>query len=109
MLVTTTPFIEGKLVVRYLGIVSGEAILGTKMFKDLFAGLRDGSGRMGSYERELRRAKEIAIEEMKEQTRALGGNAVVGVSLGYETIGPSGGVVLVSASGTAVYCRDEQV
>lgn len=106
MLVVTTPSIEGKSIVRYQGLVTGEAIVGTKMLKDLFAGLRDTSGRMGSYEREFRRAKDIAIEEMKEQARALGGNAVVGVSLGYETVGPSGGVVLVSTCGTAVYCED---
>lgn len=108
MLVVTTPNIEGRAIVRYFGLVTGEAILGTKMLKDLFAGLRDVSGRMPSYERELRRAKDIAIEEMKEQARSMGGNAVVGVTLGYETVGPSGGVVLVSASGTAVLCLDEE-
>lgn len=106
MLVVTTSSIEGKNIIRYIGIVSGEAIVGTKMLKDLFAGLREASGRMGSYERELRRAKDIAIEEMKEQARAMGGNGVIGVNLGYETIGPSGGVVLVSASGTAIFYRE---
>jgi uncharacterized protein YbjQ (UPF0145 family) len=106
MLVTTTSVIEGKRIVRYIGLVTGEAIMGAKMLKDLFASLRDTSGRMGSYEREFRRAKDIAIEEMKEQCRALGGNAIVGTNLGYATIGPSGGVILVSTSGTAVFCED---
>lgn len=107
MLVVTTPTIEGKKIVHYIGLVTGEAIVGAKMFKDLFAGLRDVSGRLGSYERELRRAKDIAVEEMKEQARAMGGNAILSINLGYETIGPSGGVVLVSASGTAVVYVDE--
>jgi len=105
MLVLTTPTIEGKKIVKYLGLVSGEAILGANIFKDFFAGIRDiVGGRSAAYERELRKAKEIAIEEMKEDARALGGNAVVGVDLDYETIslGRSGGMLMVSASGTAV-------
>ncbi len=105
MLVMTTPNIEGKRIVKYLGLVSGEAILGANIFKDFFAGIRDiVGGRSAAYEKELRKAKEIAIEEMKEQAKVLGGNAVVGVDLDYETIqvGQAGGMMIVSASGTAV-------
>jgi uncharacterized protein YbjQ (UPF0145 family) len=105
MLVLTTPQIEGKRIVKYLGLVSGEAILGANIFKDFFAGIRDiVGGRSAAYERELKRAKEIAIDEMKDQAKSLGGNAVVGVDLDYETIqvGQTGGMLMVSASGTAV-------
>lgn len=103
MLVTTTPVIEGKRVVRYLGIVSGEAILGANIFKDFFAGIRDiVGGRSAAYEQELRKAKDIAIQEMSEQAKSLGGNAVIGVDLDYETIGSNGSMLMVSASGTAV-------
>jgi uncharacterized protein YbjQ (UPF0145 family) len=105
MIVSTTPTIEGKRMVQYLGLVSGEAILGANIFKDLFAGIRDiVGGRSGAYEEELRKAKQIAIDEMVEQARALGANAVVGVDLDYETIGigSGGNMLMVSASGTAV-------
>ncbi len=109
MLILTTPNIEGKKIVNYLGLVSGEAILGANIFKDFFAGIRDiVGGRSAAYEKELRQAKEIAIEEMKEQARALGGNAVVAVDLDYETIGigSGGNMLMVSASGTAVVYKD---
>jgi len=105
MLIVTTPNIEGKKIVKYLGLVSGEAILGANIFKDFFAGIRDiVGGRSAAYEKELRQAKEIAITEMKEQAEALGGNAVIGVDLDYETIsvGQAGGMLMVSANGTAV-------
>lgn len=105
MLVLTTPTIEGKKIVRYMGIVTGEAILGANIFKDFFAGIRDiVGGRSAAYEKELGRAKEIAIEEMKENARALNANAVIGVDLDYETIqvGQTGGMLMVSANGTAV-------
>jgi len=105
MLVLTTPNIEGQKIVRYLGLVSGEAILGANIFKDFFAGIRDiVGGRSAAYENELRKAKDIAIEEMKEQAKTLGANAVVGVDLDYETIGigSSGNMLMVSASGTAI-------
>jgi uncharacterized protein YbjQ (UPF0145 family) len=105
MIVSTTPTIEGKRMAQHLGLVSGEAILGANIFKDLFAGIRDiVGGRSGAYEEELRKAKQIAIDEMVEQARVLGGNAVVGVDLDYETIGISSGgnMLMVSASGTAV-------
>ena len=103
MIITTTQQIEGRTIARYLGIVSGEAILGANVFKDIFAGLRDiVGGRSAAYEQELRRAKSIAMQEMEESARALGANAVVGVDLDYENIGASGGMLMVSASGTAV-------
>jgi uncharacterized protein YbjQ (UPF0145 family) len=103
MLVTTTSTLDGKRITRYLGLVSGEAILGANIFRDLFAGIRDiVGGRSAAYEQELRRAKDIAVQEMLEQAKGLGANAVVGVDLDYETVGQSGGMLMVSASGTAV-------
>ncbi|MFQ5797128.1 MAG: heavy metal-binding domain-containing protein [Bacteroidota bacterium] len=103
MLVVTTPAIEGKRITKYLGLVSGEAILGANIFKDFFAGIRDiVGGRSAAYEKELRRAKEIAVQEMTEEAKSLGGNAVVGVDLDYETVGRGSSMLMVSASGTAV-------
>ncbi len=105
MIVVTTPSLEGQTVKRYFGIVSGEAILGANIFKDFFAGIRDiVGGRSAAYEEELRKAKQIALEEMELQARDLGANAVIGVDLDYETIqvGQGGGMLMVSASGTAV-------
>jgi len=105
MLISTTPSIEGKKITNYLGMVSGEAILGANIFKDLFAQIRDiVGGRSAAYEKELRKAKDIAIEEMVEEATRLGANAVIGVDLDYEIIGMSrgGNMLMVSASGTAV-------
>jgi uncharacterized protein YbjQ (UPF0145 family) len=103
MLVVTTHVVEGKKVARYLGLVSGEAILGANIFRDFFAGIRDiVGGRSAAYEEELRKAKDIAIAEMTQQAQMLGGNAVIGVDLDYETIGSNGSMLMVSASGTAV-------
>jgi uncharacterized protein YbjQ (UPF0145 family) len=103
MLITTTPQIEGKRVRAYLGVVSGEAIMGADIIKDLFAGIRNiVGGRAASYEQELRRAKDIALEEMAENAKSLGANAVIGVDLDYETLGQGGNMLMVSASGTAV-------
>lgn len=107
MLVTTTNTVEGKKVVKYLGLVSGEAILGANIFKDFFAGIRDiVGGRSASYERELRQAKELAVNEMMEQAKNMGGNAVLSVDLDYETLGQGGSMLMVSASGTAVVLED---
>ena len=108
MLVTTTPNLEYKKITKYYGLVSGEAILGANIFKDLFASIRDiVGGRSAAYEKELRNAKDIAITEMCEEASALGANTVVGVDLDYETIGSggSGNMLMVSASGTAVSCE----
>ena len=102
MLTLTTPVIDGKKVSKYHGIVSGEAILGANIFRDFFAGIRDiVGGRSAAYEKELRRAKAIAIEEMQKEAHSMGANAVVAVDLDYETIG-KGTMLMVSASGTAV-------
>lgn len=104
MIVTTTHTVEGKTVKRYLGLVGGEAILGANIFKDLFASIRDVvGGRSAAYEKELRKAKQIAIEEMQEEAKKLGANAVVGVDVAYETVGiGSGNMLMVAAVGTAV-------
>ncbi|MGZ8493737.1 MAG: heavy metal-binding domain-containing protein [Gemmatirosa sp.] len=105
MLIVTTPQIEGHPVRQYLGIVSGEAILGANIFRDLFAGIRDiVGGRSAAYEEELRTAKQIALDEMAAQARELGADAILAVDLDYETIqvGGGGGMLMVSASGTAV-------
>jgi len=101
MLITTTSTLQGREVRDYLGLVSGEAILGANVFRDFFANIRDiVGGRSAAYEKELRRAKAMALEEMSAQARDLGANAVIGVDLDYETVGQS--MLMVVASGTAV-------
>ena len=101
--ITTTHSIEGKTITRYCGVVAGEAILGANLFKDLFAGIRDlVGGRSGTYERELQKARDIALKELEERARDLGANAIVGVDLDYEVLGQGNGRLMVSASGTAV-------
>jgi uncharacterized protein YbjQ (UPF0145 family) len=103
MIVTTTPSVEGKPIREYKGIVTGEAILGANVFKDLFAGLRDiVGGRSATYERELAKARQVALDEMAEAASQLGATAVVGVDLDYEVLGANNGMLMVSASGTAV-------
>jgi uncharacterized protein YbjQ (UPF0145 family) len=103
MIVTTTPNIEGQKVIKYLGLVSGEAIIGANIVKDFFAGIRDiVGGRSGAYEEGLREAKEIALREMQEQAVRLGANAILSIDLDYETLGSGGGMLMVTACGTAV-------
>ncbi len=103
MIVSTTPTLEGKKVTTYLGIVTGEAIIGANLFRDIFAGIRDiVGGRSGSYEEVLREAKNNALSEMEENARRLGATAVIGVDLDYETVGNNGSMLMVTASGTAV-------
>lgn len=103
MQITTTPGIDGRRITRYCGVVAGEAIMGANLFKDLFAGIRDiVGGRSATYERELQRARDVALEEMSERAAALGANAVVGVDLDYEVLGQGNSMLMVSASGTAV-------
>lgn len=103
LILTTTPTLEGKKITRYFGIVTGEAIIGANIFRDIFAGIRDiVGGRSGSYEEVLREAKDNAITELEENARRMGANAVVGVDLDYETIGTNGSMLMVTASGTAV-------
>jgi uncharacterized protein YbjQ (UPF0145 family) len=104
MIVSTTASIEGRTIAGYLGVVSGDAVMGTNMFRDLFAGLRDiVGGRSGAYEKELKRAKRLAIEEMVEEAEELGADAIVGVDLDYEHLGTDNrSMLMVSANGTAV-------
>jgi len=103
MILSTTNTIEGSPVKDYLGIVTGETIIGANIFKDLFASIRDiVGGRSGSYERVLREAKDTALREMTENAAKLGASAIVGVDLDYETVGKNGGMLMVTASGTAV-------
>jgi uncharacterized protein YbjQ (UPF0145 family) len=103
MLTVTTPTVSGARIVKHLGIVSGEAILGANIFRDFFAGIRDiVGGRSAAYEQELRKAKAIALQEMTQQATELGASAVVGVDLDYETVGQGGSMLMVTASGTAV-------
>lgn len=108
MIISTTSVLSGKEVSEYHGLVSGEAILGANIFRDFFAGIRDiVGGRSGAYEASLREAKDIALREMEEAARRLGANAVIGVDLDFENItaGSGGGMLMVSASGTAVTVR----
>ncbi len=105
MLLTTTSALDGKRITTYYGVVSGEAILGANIFKDFFAGIRDViGGRSGSYEKELRKAKDIAMGEMKAAAADLGANAIIGIDIDYETISLAngGGMLMVAVSGTAV-------
>jgi uncharacterized protein YbjQ (UPF0145 family) len=104
MILTTTDSIEGRTVTGYLGIVTGDAVMGTNLFRDMFAGIRNiVGGRSGSYEKELRNAKAAALESLVEEAESLGADAVVSIDLDYEAIGgDSSTMLMVSASGTAV-------
>ena len=103
MILTTTNTLETHHVKEYLGIVTGETIIGANIIKDFFAGIRDiVGGRSGSYEKVLREAKDTALKEMKDQAQILGATAVIGIDLDYETVGPKGAMLMVTASGTAV-------
>ena len=107
MLLTTTNNIEGRKVKQYIGIVTGEVILGANLFKDFFASIRDiVGGRSGSYEKVLKEAKESALQELTDKARAVGANAIIGIDLDYETLGANGSMLMVSASGTAVILED---
>jgi uncharacterized protein YbjQ (UPF0145 family) len=102
MIVTTTPNVEGRRVTQYLGVVSGEAIIGANIVRDFMAGITDIiGGRAAAYERSLREAKDTAMRELIEAAEAMGANAILSVDLDYETIG-QGSMLMVSASGTAV-------
>jgi uncharacterized protein YbjQ (UPF0145 family) len=106
MIVTTTPSVDGRVIVQYLGIVAGEAVIGANVFRDLFAGIRDViGGRSGSYEKTLREARQTAINELIEEAGALGADAVVGVSVDFEGGVHQGTMMMVAASGTAVKLR----
>jgi uncharacterized protein YbjQ (UPF0145 family) len=103
MIVTTTDTVEGRRVTQYLGIVTGEAVLGVNIFRDLFSGIRDIiGGRAGGYQKALRDAREHAIADMSEAAEALGADAIVAVDLDYEVLGEKNGMLMVSINGTAV-------
>jgi uncharacterized protein YbjQ (UPF0145 family) len=103
MILSTTPTLEGRPVRDYLGIVTGEVIVGANIVKDLFAGIRDiVGGRSGAYEGTLRDARHEALSELAAEAEALGADAVVGIDLDYEVVGANGSMLMVSASGTAV-------
>lgn len=103
IILSTTNNIEGQPVKEYLGLVTGETIIGANIFKDIFASIRDVvGGRSGSYERVLREAKDMAIQEMTDEALRKGANAIIGIDLDYETVGSSGGMLMVTASGTAI-------
>ena len=105
MLLSTTTVIEGKPVSRYLGVVTGEAIIGANIFRDVFATVRDiVGGRSATYERALGEAREVAMKEMEQRAAELGANAVIGIDLDYEVLGQNNGMLMVSVSGTAVVC-----
>jgi uncharacterized protein YbjQ (UPF0145 family) len=103
MIFSTTPNIEGKRITEYHGIVTGEAILGANIFKDIMAGIRDiVGGRSGAYEKAFRQARQIAFEEMGQEAAELGANAIVGIDIDTETVGSQGAMLMVSVNGTAV-------
>ena len=103
MLLTTTSTLQDRRIAEYQGVVSGEAIVGANAFLDMFAGIRDiVGGRSAAYERELQRAKDLALREMTERASETGANAVIGIDLDYETVGQNGSMLMVTASGTAV-------
>lgn len=103
MIITTTNSLDTHEIREYVGIVSGETIIGANIIKDFFAGIRDiVGGRSGSYERVLKEAKDTSLREMEERARMMGADAIIGVDLDYETVGANGGMLMVTASGTAV-------
>jgi len=103
MIVTTTPTVEGRMATQYLGLVAGEAIMGANIFRDMFAGIRDiVGGRSGAYEDVLRGGREQAISELVDEARALGADAVIGVSVGYAAVGSNDSMLMVAVTGTAV-------
>jgi uncharacterized protein YbjQ (UPF0145 family) len=105
MIMSTTSTLDGRPVSKYLGVVTGEAIIGANVFRDLFAAVRDiVGGRSATYERALAEARETAMAEMSQRAQALGANAVIGIDLDYEVLGQGNGMLMVSVSGTAVVC-----
>lgn len=106
MILTTTPTIEGHKITNYYGVVTGEVIIGANVVKDIIASVHDFfGGRVESYENVLIEAKDKALQELSERAARMGANAVVGIDLDYETMGNTGSILMVSASGTAVYAE----
>lgn len=105
MLLSTTSVIEGRAVSRYLGVVTGEAIIGANVFRDMFAAVRDiVGGRSATYEKGLAEAREVAMAEMQKRAQELGATAVIGIDIDYEVLGQNNGMLMVAVSGTAVVC-----
>jgi uncharacterized protein YbjQ (UPF0145 family) len=105
MLMSTTSVVEGRPVNRYLGIVTGEAIIGANVFRDMFAAVRDiVGGRSATYEKALAEARDLALAEMQQRAEAIGANGIIGIDLDYEVLGQANGMLMVSCSGTAVVC-----
>ena len=105
MLMTTTSVLEGRPVSRYIGVVTGEAIIGANVFRDMFAAVRDiVGGRSATYEKALAEARTVALSEMEKRAEALGANGVIGIDLDYEVLGQANGMLMVTCSGTAVVC-----
>jgi uncharacterized protein YbjQ (UPF0145 family) len=105
MLLSTTSVIEGRVVNRYLGVVTGEAIIGANVFRDMFAAVRDiVGGRSATYEKGLAEAREVAMAEMQKRAQELGATAVIGIDIDYEVLGQNNGMLMVAVSGTAVVC-----
>jgi uncharacterized protein YbjQ (UPF0145 family) len=105
MLLSTTTAIEGRPVSRYLGVVTGEAIIGANIFRDMFATVRDiVGGRSATYEKGLAEARDVAMTEMRKKAQDVGANAVIGIDIDYEVLGQNNGMLMVSVSGTAVVC-----
>ena len=105
MLMSTTSVLDGKPVTTYLGVVTGEAIIGANIFRDMFAVVRDiVGGRSGTYEKALNEAREVAMGEMQRRAQELGANAVIGIDVDYEVLGQNNGMLMVAVSGTAVVC-----
>ena len=103
MILTTTPTIEGKTIIEYKGVVFGEVIVGVNFLKDFAASIRDFvGGRSGTYEKELVNARATAMAELEARAKAMGADAVVGIDIDYEVLGREGGMLMVTASGTAV-------
>ena len=105
MLMSTTPVVDGRPVSRYLGVVTGEAIIGANIFRDVFAVVRDiVGGRSATYEKALAEARQVAMGEMERRAQELGANAVIGIDIDYEVLGQNNGMLMVAVSGTAVVC-----
>jgi uncharacterized protein YbjQ (UPF0145 family) len=105
MLMSTTTALDGKPISRYIGVVTGEAIIGANVFRDMFAAVRDiVGGRSATYEKALAEARAVALEEMQRRAEEMGANAIVGIDLDYEVLGQANGMLMVSCSGTAVIC-----
>jgi uncharacterized protein YbjQ (UPF0145 family) len=105
MLMSTTTVIDGRPVSRYLGVVTGEAIIGANIFRDMFAAVRDiVGGRSATYEKALNEARQVAMSEMEKRAQEMGANAVIGIDVDYEVLGQNNGMLMVAVSGTAVVC-----